>query len=252
MLRYPISTLLYLTKIRIKDKIQDALKLHNNIDIRLTAIVKDKDGKIIKVHKQHSHSFVSNFLAIIASTLASSYFQSINNTTYGYFFILTNGSYAQYNPDTYVFNALLNLNDKANDSTYGIVVGTGTATPTPNDYALGNQIQNGTGNGQLVYGAHTINPAPVSNGSISWYTTTTPPSSGLLPVSGNTTSWQISRTFQNQSGASITVSEVGLITETFTGTEGVFALLAHDLLSSPITIPNNAVLTIVYTISVST
>ena len=65
MLRYPISTLLYLAKINIKDKIQDALKLHNNIDIRIEAKVIDKNGKIIKVHKQKSHSFVMNFLAIL-------------------------------------------------------------------------------------------------------------------------------------------------------------------------------------------
>jgi len=253
MLKYPISTLLYLAKLSIKDKIQDILKLHNNIDVKITVIVKDKDGKIIKVHKQRSHSFVSNFLSIIASTLASSYNQSISSTTYGYFHRITNGNYAQYNPNSYIFNSLLNLNDSANDSKYGIVVGTGTATPTPNDYELQSQIQNGTGSGQLVYGAHTISPAPVSNGTIDYYTTASTPSSGVLPVSGNTTSWQISRTFQNQSGASITVSEVGLISQIYVyNSPTVFVLLAHDLLSSPITIPNNAVLTIVYTISVTT
>jgi len=253
MLRYPISTLLYLAKINIKDKIQDALKLHNNIDVRIEVKVIDKNGKIIKVHKQRSHSFVSNFLSIIASTLASACYQNINNTTYGYFFRLTSGTYAQYNPYTFVANTILDLNDGANDSTYGIVVGSGTATPTPNDYALGNQIANGTGSGQLQYSAHTINPAPVSNGTSNYYSTTTTPSSGLLPVSGNTTSWQISRQFTNQSGASITVSEVGLITKILvSSSSAVYALIAHDLLSSPVTVPNLSILQITYTISVTT
>ena len=246
MLRYPISTLLYLAKISIKDKIQDALKLHNNIDVKITVTVKDKDGKIIKVHKQRSHSFVSNFLSILASSLATSYNQNFS-TAYGYYYRITNGNYAAYDP-TYDINQLFDLNDSANDSNYGIVVGSGTATPTPNDYALGNQIVNGTGAGQLVYGAHTINPAPQSIGSSFAVTTTSQPTSGLLPVSGNTTSWQISRQFTNQSGASITVSEVGIYTNTVNGV----TLIVHDLLSSPVTVPYLSILQITYTISVTT
>jgi len=252
MLKYPISTLLYLVKINIKDKIQDALKLHNNIDVKLTVTVKDKDGKIIKVHKQRSHSFVSNFLAILASELACSYAQNISNTTFGYFFRITSGSYAQYNPAFYSTNEIFALNDSANDSTYGIVVGTGTTPPTPNDYNLENQIVNGTGNGQLIYGHHIISPAPVSNGSSDIYITTSAPTSGLLPVSGNTTSWKISRTFTNNSGASITVSEVGLMNYIILSPNSYNALLTHDLLSSPITIPNGGVMSVTYTISVST
>ena len=252
MLKYPISTLLYLAKINIKDKIQDALKLHNNIDVKLTVTVKDKDGKIIKVHKQRSHSFTYHFLAILASTLACSFNQFSGSVPYGYFFRITLGDYAQYAPNATVVS-VLDLNDSANDSQYGIVVGSGTATPTPMDYNLQSQIVNGTGSGQLVYGAHTISPAPVSNGSGNVYTTTTTPSSGLLPVSGNTTSWQITRTFTNNSGASITVSEVGLISQIWVNSSSsVFVLLAHDLLSSAITIPNNGVMAITYTISVTT
>ena len=247
MLRYSITTLLYLAKLSIKDKIQDALKLHNNIDIRLTAIIKDKDGKIIKVHKQRSHSFVSNFLALLASSFATYYNQSISNS-FGYYYRITNGDYAANNPSYWTGEGIFALNDGANDSSYGLVVGTGTTPPTPNDYVLGNQIVNGTGNGQLVYGAHQFTPAPQSIGSSNNATTTTTPTSGLLPVSGNTTSLQILRTFQNQSGASITVSEVGLITET----ANYYVLIVHDLLSSPITVPPNAVLTIIYTISVTT
>jgi len=249
MLKYPLSTLLYLAKINIKDKIQDILKLHNNIDVKLTVIVKDKDGKIIKVHKQRSHSFVSNFLSILASSLSAS--EAYNpGTAYGYWFRATTGTYVAYNPYGYLMDTIFDLNDSANDSTYGIVVGTGTSPPTPQDYQLGNQIVNGTGGGQLVYGAHTINPAPqtISGGNIT--TSSSTPSSGVLPVNGNTTSWQISRTFQNQSGASITVSEVGLYTKL--ASSGYYVMLAHDLLSSPISVPINAVLTIVYTISVST
>jgi len=252
MLKYPLSTLLYIAKINIKDTIKDALKLHNNIDVSLTVIVKDKDGKMIKQHKQHSHSFVMNFLALISNALMNPY----NSYSNLYYYIATNGGwYSDAGSDT-TFGQFLNMLDGANDSTYGIVVGTGTATPTPNDYALRNQIQNGTGTGQLVYSAHTVNPPPAS----SYINNSSQPSTGVLNVSGNTTSIQISRQFSNQSGASITASEVGIIVETdsYAVVSGsayytpTFVLIVHDLLSSPITIPNNAVLTIVYTISVST
>jgi len=250
MLRYPISTLLYLAKINIKDKIQDALKLHNNIDIRIEAKVIDKNGKIIKVHKQKSHSFVSNFLSIIASALATSYDQQITSSSYGYYYRITNGNYAAYSPTTSNFemDQIIDMNDGANDSTYGIVVGTGTTPPTPNDYVLENQIVNGTGSGQLVHSAHTINPQPQIIGSSTYLTTTTTPTSGLLPVSGNTTSWQVSRQFTNQSGASITVSEVGIYMKTLNGV----TMIVHDLLSSPVTVPNLSILQITYTISITT
>jgi len=236
MLKYPISTLLYIAKINIKDTIQDILKLHNNIDVKLTIIVKDKDGKIIKQHKQRSHSFVSNFVSILATLMLNPY-NTYNNA---YPIKDLSGTTQSLNAINESADEVLTMLDNANDSTYGIVVGTGTATPTPQDYKLENQIQNGTGSGQLSYGTHSISPTPTN-----------------LSISNNTILFQVSRTFQNQSGASIIVSEVGIIAETNISTSSAsgtndYVLIIHDLLSSPITIPNNAVLTIVYTISVTT
>jgi len=248
MLKYPISTILYLAKLSIKDKIQDILKIHNNIDIRLTVTVKDKEGKIIKVHKQKSHSFLMNFLAIIATVMANPYASSSTQNFYAYrntegiWWTISNAP-----PNATDFLAAL---DSANDSRYGIVVGTGTATPTPNDFNLENQIVNGTGNGQLIYGSHTLSPPPNTSGIAGL---TTQPTSGILTPSGNTTSWQISRTFQNQSGTSITVSETGIIVmQTNYSGGNSFILIIHDLLSSPITVPNLSILLITYTISITT
>jgi len=221
MLKCPISTLLYLAKINIKDKIQDALKLYNNIDLRLTITVKDKDGKIIKVHKQKSHSFVANFLYLLGTFIARSQYNwtDISGSVQQFY---TSGAY------------LVEILDANCDSigTCGIVIGTGTATPTPEDYQLGNQIANGTGSGQMVYNS---------------------PSFTAPSVSGNTISMTITKTFQNQSGAPITVSEVGIIVETDNNNNDVdYALIVHDLLSSPITVANLSILSITYTISVTT
>jgi len=216
MLKYPISTILYLAKLNIKDKIQDALKLHNNINVRLTITIKDKNGKIIKVHKQKSHSFVANFLDILGSLLAAT----------GYNFTAMGGS-------TFSFKGgAVTIAANATMAVYSIVAGKGTIPPTPNDYNLEETIANGTGSGQLVYN------------NVSFIAPT---------VNGNTTSMIISQTFQNLSGASITVTEVGIaaLTTDSSGTNRD-VLLAHDLLSSPITIPNNGVMAVTYTISVTT
>jgi len=223
MLKYPISTLLYLAKINIKDKIQDALKLHNNIDVRITITIKDKDGKIIKVHKQKSHSFVANFMYILGSFLADTQYNWTD----------TSGNVEQY----YSGGAPLIYTLCATCSSLGscgIVIGTGTATPTPQDYKLGNQIANGTGSGQMQYNSPSF---------------TTP------AVSGNTTSMKITQSFQNQSGAPITVTEVGIQALTTNNTNNGttdYVLIVHDLLSSPITVANLSVLEITYTISVTT
>jgi hypothetical protein len=246
MLRYPISTLLYLTKIKIKDTIQDILKLHNNIDVKLTIEVKDKDGKIIKVHKQKSHSFLMNYLSMIASLMVNSY----GNENNYYYFLSTAGTWWSYAPNYTTVKNTLTMLDGANDSTYGIVVGTGTATPTPMDYKLGSQIANGTGSGQLVYGSHTVSPTPATSG-IAGGTST--PTSGLLTISGNTTSFQISRLFTNSSGNAITVSEVGIIVEaTLNSNNTGYVLILHDLLSSPVTMQSGGTIQVTYTISVST
>ena len=213
MLKYPISTLLYLAKINIKDTIQDALKLHNNIDVKLTITVKDKDGKIIKVHKQKSHSFVANFLIMIASLLSDN----------GYKFTNTSGSTNSFN-----FNGAISETMPI----YNILIGTGTSSPKANDYNLSQPIANGTGSGQMEYG------------SVSFIQPTV--------INTNTTTFQISQTYQNSSGSTITVSEVGMEIDAYNISDSTYVLISHDLLSSPISVPNNGVLLVTYTISITT
>ena len=194
MLKYPLSTLLYLAKINIKDTIKDALRLKNNLDIRLTITVKDKNGKIIKQHKQHSHSFVANFL------------------------------------DDLIFLTSQSPGTGINLAATNIQIGTGTTPPSPSDTALEDPISNGTGTGEMVYPSK--------------------PTFSSVTINGQTSSFTITSIFSNNSGASITVSEVGWIG----GTEnsGFSGMLTHDLLSSPITVPNLSEIEIIYTISVTT
>jgi len=110
-------------------------------------------------------------------------------------------------------------------SSPNLVVGSGTTPPKITDTGLTNQIGNGTSPGQLQYGNNSF---------------TTP----IINTNTNTGSFTWSKTFNNGSGGNVTVSEVGAYLS------GTFIL--HDLLPSPITLAPNQVLTVVYTITIST
>jgi hypothetical protein len=114
-------------------------------------------------------------------------------------------------------------------TTPNIVVGSGTAKPTINDTGLESQIGNGTGAGQLQYGSDSLTK-PVAN------------------TNTNTGSMTWNKSFTNGSGGNVTVSEVGAYISA--GANTYFIL--HDLLPSPITLSPNQVLTVVYTITIST
>ena len=110
-------------------------------------------------------------------------------------------------------------------SSPNLVVGSGTTPPKITDTGLTNQIGNGTSPGQLQYGNNSF---------------TTP----IINTNTNTGSFTWSKTFNNGSGGNVTVSEVGAYLS------GTFIL--HDLLPSSITLAPNQVLTVVYTITIST
>jgi hypothetical protein len=115
-----------------------------------------------------------------------------------------------------------------------IVVGSGTAKPTISDTGLESQIGNGTGSGQLQYGSDSLT-TPAAN------------------TNTNTGSMTWNKSFTNGSGGNVTVSEVGAYVGTTNGTYGPpMTFILHDLLPSPITLSPNQVLTVVYTITIST
>jgi hypothetical protein len=98
----------------------------------------------------------------------------------------------------------------AANTNIGIVVGTGTTQMSPDDYALEAQIAEGTGTDQLNYGACTV---------------------GAVTVDGNISTVSVSRSFTNNSGADITISEVGLIVQPRYGTG--YILITRDVLTTP-------------------
>ena len=126
-------------------------------------------------------------------------------------------------------NALnYDFQNKAPAGSPDIVVGSGTTKPSINDTGLTSQIGNGTGAGQLEYGSDSL---------------VTP----IINLNTNSASFTWSRSFSNNSGGNVTVSEVGASISV--GSNGYFIL--HDLLPSPVTVGNGQVLTVVYTITIT-
>jgi len=200
----------------------------DNVEVFLHMYNYDAWGHLIQRLIQRSDSFLPNFLGMLYSQMDANYNGSGTSgsgpNTGG-----TNESFVAYSM-TVAASAtvstcydMFTTNDSSGDASYGIQVGTGTAANSTSTYALAAQIANGTGSGQLSYGGH----------SYGW-------SAGL-------TSTNVSRLFSNSSGASITVSEVGLVWKS----NGYSFIMIRDVLSSSITIATGGSTTIQYTISIT-
>jgi hypothetical protein len=119
-----------------------------------------------------------------------------------------------------------------------IQVGGGQQTNPYSAYKLASPIANGSGTGQLVYG--------------------TPSISANIMVSGGSPYFYISQAFNNSSGGTVTITEVGIITRiqiTYSYSTNVTdfgqLLVWYDVLSSPISVPNGGSLVIYYIFTVN-
>jgi len=193
----------------------------DNIEMFLHAHSYDARGRLTQGLIQRSDSFLPNFMGMLYSQLNAPYGGSGTRgsgpTTSGanQIFIDDYGAYAS--------DEWLTTNGGSGDASYGIQVGTGTAANSTSTYALASQIANGTGSGQLSYGSN----------SYSW--------------SAGTTSTIVIRSFINNSGGSITVSEVGLVWES----NGYDFIMIRDVLSSSVTIANGVSFVAQYNISIT-
>ncbi|RLG80404.1 MAG: hypothetical protein DRO40_11225 [Thermoprotei archaeon] len=174
--------------------------------------VRDKNGKLIKKHRQPAHSWVKNFMNILRYGFANhdvpctkqdgSTVSITINASLGWFLRVTAG---------------------AGDDSHGLMVGNGSKAFEVDDYSLDSKIPHGSNANQLVYGETTVENV-VDDGSKLYF--------------------RIIRTFSNNSGSSITVTEVGLAVA---GADNK-PLIARDVLDSPVTVPNGGTLTVRYII----
>lgn len=171
--------------------------------------VYDEKGKLVK--RKKANSLVRQFIQLLNVQMAQTNRSIID---------VTNSS------RTISYNSIsLSLVAGAGDANYGVWVGTGTNPVSINDVTLQSKIAHGTGTGQLVYGATSV---------------------GVPVVVGSKAVFYVSRTFTNNSGADITVNEVGLVA---CGGPGPYYFLIDRTLLS-VTIPNGESRTFQYEISV--
>jgi hypothetical protein len=168
--------------------------------------LRDPKGRIVKRGKQPMKSWVKQWLQILYIYFA---YSSAN--------VIDTGGVSR-NIGT---AALFRIDAGSGVSTHGIVVGTSDTPVTRDDYKLGSQIVHGTGTGQLIYSAMSID-APITYGT------------GYL--------LRAVRVFTNNSGADITVKEIGVY---FLGGTYYFCMI-RDVLSTPVTIPNGYSWTVRY------
>ena len=199
-----------------------------NVKAYLKIKVINENGKCIYYRRYRSRSFVIGFLNVLFTNLSGQTITNINTSGSSYTISLVDA---------------IKVTDSSNDNNYGIQIGTGTTAPSVTDTRLSQLITNGAGTGQMQYGAVSVTGAVTNTTNNTGYITVT-------------------RTFTNNSGASITVSEVGLVAwsgnasyilsgTTYSQTNQ-FYLIIHDLLPTPITVPNGSSLSISYEIQVAT
>jgi hypothetical protein len=167
----------------------------------------DPKGRIVKRGKQPIKSWVKQWIQVLYAEFSNA------NTT----FLDTSGISRTINA------AYFRADAGAGVTTHGIVVGSSDTPVTRDDYKLGSQIAHGSGTGQLMYGAMSIDP-PVAY------------STGYLT--------RLMRVFTNNSGGDVTVKEVGVVI-LYSGNLYYF-LIIRDVLSTPVTIPNGYSWTVRY------
>jgi len=206
------------------------IKVLYNVEVR------DKNGDLIHKQQGESRSLLKNFMQWLRGFFKTGPIGAVHpsdipvvdtgGVTRNIWTDSTTITYA--NKDaSYVgsFNA-----PDDNDS-FGILVGSGDVAVTPDDYQLASKIAHGTGTNQLDYGTHTVED---------------------VAVDGNTVSFRFSRTFTNLSGASVTVKELGITLQCWaTGDTTINVLILRDVLSSPVSVPDGATLTVRYTFQVT-
>lgn len=186
------------------------------IEIIITIENIDKYGNKTMEKQFKANSIVNAFIALLQAQFLAGLGSTISvKDTGGTIRNIYNGNQS--------YNAM-HVNSPAGDTSYGIVVGSGTNAVNINNYQLQTLITNGTGSGQLQYGATVIN--------------------STFQIVGSDAYFSFSRTITNNSGTDITVNEIGLIVNQYINS---YKFLIDRTLYT-MTVPNTGGKTITYTI----
>jgi len=221
--------------VRMPEDTHDTGKHIPTFNAYLVVVVRDSRGNIVKVHRQRSHSPTANFIGLF---LPIAYFTS-NNVSYTITNV-TSGTCVYQPNNTSGAQDISYPNTATNKQTYLVMIQVGSGQQS-NPYtatALAAPIANGSGAGQLVYKSAVL-PQSIS-------------------INGNTAYFYVTQSFNNISGGTVTITEVGLLLQVqltnynATSTTNCGQVLVwYDVLSSPISVPNAGSVTIYYTFTVN-
>jgi hypothetical protein len=187
--------------------------------------VRDKDGKLIQKGKFPAKSWVGNIIRLLNALWKTWMVGSTNNRyVYSTPSVLLDTTNTARGLKLYTDSAIYTGGvAPAGDTSAGILVGTSDTPVSLAQTNLLGLIAHGTGAGQLSYGATVVEDLTIDT----------------------TYFFRIVRTFTNNSGASITVREIGL----FIKLNEYSFMFARDVPASPITVPNGSTLTLRYIMS---
>ena len=157
--------------------------------------------------QKKSHSFVFQFLQLLEAASAHPYHVASDTVQIKDTSAAINGIGASVTAASYDYFA---TEAPSTNTLYGIQVGIGTNAPLTADYMLQTKVAHGSAATQLNYNATSV---------------------GATSIVGANVDMTIIRTFNNGSGATITLKEIGLVMEFY---PGYYYLVAHDAVNQAI------------------
>jgi len=183
--------------------------------------VRDKDGKLISKLGRRPDPFTRAWIrALRTAALGGVSTVSLTDTAGSARTFTFSETGAEY----------FDITGGATEDTHGIVVGNSDVAFDKAQSKLEGKIANGSGGGQLVYGAQTTEDYADED---------------------STTRFRMIRGFTNNSGAPVTVKEIGIVLRNNKAGAIWYLLVARDVLASPQTVPDGATLTVRYRVYIS-
>lgn len=219
----------------LKEKCRE-LKVPAPPEIIINFRVRDRNGVLVLDDDQRAHSWTRNYYDIMCSQISTVAMGTGGVLGAGYLTckntagsIPTNASKsAQYSNSNGITGA--GIIEATSSGDHGILIGTGTTAFSPENYGMGTKIVSGIGSGQMSYVAMAASSATYTADTKTWAAT-------------------VARIFNNNSGGSITVGEVGLVTFTTVQSMAAYWLVERSVLSPTVAVADGAQLTVTYTIS---
>ena len=181
-----------------------------------SVVVRDRHGKVISRERRRSRSFLKQWNQLMFAQMADVTFTGAD--------LLKDIDGVLRNCDPHANNFRM----KPMVAT-GIICGTGDTAVAIDDYKLELAIANGSGAGQMTWGATTV---------------------GEVSLAGSHAQFVVSRTNVNNSGDTITVREIGIYTSAYVSTSQKYMCGVRDVLGAPQDIINGASITVNYTLEV--